>query len=121
MSRADFINWYVEYCEAEFDIVENPTDEQTEFPVMYTTFEHWNWSDGEMVSEDEEHEIQVTYFTDPMQVVVYVDNVQVYAEPLADYDAMVRDVEWCSFQDFYNWATDKADIVYNDSLRGAEK
>ena len=111
-TRADWVDWYKAYCLAEFDVEEEVTDEQTEFPVMFSTFEYYNWETGE--DEEEEHEIQLTYFTDTFDCVVYVDNVEVYRQHFdRGYDDLVEDVRWVTFDSFYEWAHDQAEIVRN--------
>lgn len=120
-TRADWVNWYKQFCLEEYDVEEDITEEQTEFPVMYSTFEHCNWSSGEYIDEEDEHDIQLTYYTEPMQMVVYVDGKAVYTEQLKDYDDMLNDVQYCTFQAFYDWATDMADIEYNKALKGEQK
>ena len=117
-TKKDWIDWYKEFCLAEYNDERDIPEEQTEFPVMYSTFNHWVWEGMECSDlEEDEHEIQATYYTDPLRVVIYEDGKEVYSSDLKDYDEMLEVVEWCGFQDFYDWATHLADLAYNEGLK----
>lgn len=117
-TREDFVRLYKEYVEDEFNDTREVSPEQTEFPVMYTTFTHWVYDP--CYEENEEHEIQVTYYTDTFTCLVYVDEELVGGECYSDYEGMCNDFECCGFQDFFDWGTHIADLVYNGRMEKGE-
>lgn len=120
-TKKDWIDWYKEFSSTEYNDDRDIPEEQTEFPMMFSTFEYTDWSGEEVVHEEEEHEIQMTYYTDPIRVVVYVDGEEVYSGDIKDYDELLEDVAWCGFQEFYDWATNMADLAYNAPRWGSKE
>lgn len=87
----DFVGVYQRYCFEEFEDDKPIKEGTTEFPVMYTT------------TEDEEHELQVTYYTDTLKCVAYVDNEEVGCDEFDSLEEMAEDIDGCDFQIYYEW------------------
>lgn len=94
-ARLYFEDIYTQYYREEFNGDPKIDDGQTEFGVMYTT------------TEDEEHELQVTYYTDTMRSVYYVDDEEVWHEDFESLELMAEDIEGMDFQLYYEWVMRK--------------